>query len=404
MTAAKTKDKAKTADAPPAQAPAENLPAVFRLRLPYPKALGEYANIDQRQWGVLIDAIWPSAKTVEGVCMAINYCKSRNLDPFKKVVHVVPMTTKTKGQDGKDVYREIESVWPGIAEVRITATRTGIYAGKDAAEFGPDITKTFKHVDDRNDEVKKEKEVTFPEWCRITVYKIVQGVRCAFVGPKVYWEEAYATENRFSEVPNEMWADRRSGQLEKCTEAAALRAAFPEELGGELTAEEMYGRVIDHVPANAATADVETGEMTPPRPDKSAFARNFEDKGKPAAKAEVKSETQTAKGGGDPRPEPPAEGDAVVTKPVEQTEPETDEEEVEDGETTDAFDDAEKRMLTYAGTVAESKDLDDFKVQGRALIDSFKTLSEDEVQALRGQFTRLVLEETRARSKKGSRK
>ena len=42
-----------------------------------------------------------------------------------------------------------------------------------------------------------------------------------------------------------MWKQRPYGQLEKCAEAAALRKAFPEELGNEYAAEEM-GNKIDN--------------------------------------------------------------------------------------------------------------------------------------------------------------
>jgi hypothetical protein len=45
-----------------------------------------------------------------------------------------------------------------------------------------------------------------------------------------------------------MWRRRTRGQLDKCAEAAALRAAFPEELGNDYSAEEMEGQVIDHAP------------------------------------------------------------------------------------------------------------------------------------------------------------
>jgi hypothetical protein len=41
-----------------------------------------------------------------------------------------------------------------------------------------------------------------------------------------------------------MWQSRPEGQLEKCAEAAALRKAFPEEIGNDLTAEEMAGRSL----------------------------------------------------------------------------------------------------------------------------------------------------------------
>ena len=88
----------------------------------------------------------------------------------------------------------------------------------------------------------QERSVTlkFPEWCRVTITRELNGKERAFVGPKVYWLEAYA-KWADTDVPNEMWANRPVGQLEKCAEAGALRRAFPEEIGNDLTAEEMAG-------------------------------------------------------------------------------------------------------------------------------------------------------------------
>lgn len=396
-----TKDKQapKTAEQTPQAAPEAKLPAALTLRMPYPKSLGEYADIDQRQWSVLIDAIWPSAKTVEGVCMAISYCKARNLDPFKKVVHIVPMYSKA-------LKAEIETVWPGIAEVRITATRTGSYAGKDAALFGPDVTKTFRHIDDRDGKIQKEMEVTFPEWCEVTVYKIVQGVRCAFVGPKVYWEEAYATENHFSAIPNQMWADRRRGQLDKCAEAAALRAAFPEELGGEYTAEEMHGRVIEGTAGAPAPTAAVSPEMTPPRPKQSEFERKFEQQQGAAPAKEAAKPTPPADKGSDPRPEPPAEGDETVPEGEGVAVTRS----TRNSETTSAagggspsFAAAEKMLVKMQDGIAEIDDLDEFKKHGRTAIDSLEGLTDDERDVLRGRFTTLILTEQRGREKRGKK-
>jgi phage recombination protein Bet len=321
------------------------------LRLPYPQSLEEYAGIDKRAWKVLIDAVWPAAQTVEAVCLAIQYCKNRNLDPVKKMVHIVPVWSKTGGPEGKGGL--IETIWPAIAEIRTTATRTGVYAGKDASDFGPEITKKFQKVDDRNGAVKEEVEVTFPEWCQITVYRMVQGQRCAFVGPKVYWLEAYATKDNFSEIPNSMWADRKSGQLEKCAEAGALRAAFPEELGNEYAAEEMYGRKVDFAPP----PPVVTGEAIPPRPKKSEFER--------AEKAEAAKPVQQQKTidhKPDPKPEPKADpkpkpepAKVVEPEPEPESEPEPEdvvEEGDQDSSTADVFSleriSSEEQQIWYA--------------------------------------------------------
>ena len=82
----------------------------------------------------------------------------------------------------------------------------------------------------------QERSITlqFPEWCRVTITRELNGKERSFVGPKVYWLEAYA-KRADTEVPNEMWANRPVGQLEKCAEAGALRRAFPEEIGNEVS-------------------------------------------------------------------------------------------------------------------------------------------------------------------------
>lgn len=207
-------------------------------RLPYHPALEQRFGVDRSVWKALVEAVFPAAKSVDSIVMALSYCRARNLDPFKRPVHIVPMWDSKKRA-------YVETVWPGIAEVRTTAFRTGQYAGCDEAEFGPDIEQTFAGTVRDED---RSVTARFPEWCRMTVYRMIGGQRVPFVGPKVYWIESYAKIGA-SDIPNDMWAKRPRGQLEKCAEAGALRKAFPEEVGNMLTAEEMEGQrlVADHV-------------------------------------------------------------------------------------------------------------------------------------------------------------
>lgn len=212
--------------------------AIFQpARLPYHPAIEERFGLDKGTWKVLVEAIFPAAKTADSIVMALSYCKSRGLDIMKRPVHIVPMWDSGRGA-------MVETVWPGISELRTTASRTKGYAGCDEAQFGPMITMDFTgRVKEKGDWKDAKVTVEFPEWCRITVYRIVGNERCKFVGPKVAWLESYATQGA-SELPNKMWQERPEGQLEKCAEAAALRRAFPEEIGNELTAEEMIGRNV----------------------------------------------------------------------------------------------------------------------------------------------------------------
>jgi phage recombination protein Bet len=197
-------------------------------RLPYHPDLNARFGVDATGWRALTDAVWPGAKTVNGVVLALSICKARHLDPFKRPVHIVPIWSTALGA-------EVESVWPGIGELRTTAFRTGLYAGRDPTIFGPDQTHNMDGT-----------EITFPEWAQITVYRFARGgsSRMAFPGPRVYWMETYATAKRDTIRPNAMWTKRPRGQIDKCAEAAALRGAFPEEIG-EYTAEEMEGQIVD---------------------------------------------------------------------------------------------------------------------------------------------------------------
>lgn len=206
-------------------------------------------------WRALVDAIFPSAKTTEAIELGLAYCRARKLDIFKRPIHIVPV------YDSK-LKREVETVWAGIGELRTTAARTGSWAGCDEAVFGRDITETFTGMTGFG-EYRKEttKTVIFPEWCSLTVYRTVQGQRVPFPGPRVYWSETYATMGQ-TDVPNEMWATRSRGQLEKCAEAAALRRAFPEEIGSELIAEEVGRRPrVSAVATDLPTEVVATSKL-----------------------------------------------------------------------------------------------------------------------------------------------
>lgn len=231
-------------------------------RLPYHPAFEERFGVDQAAWRALVEAVFPAARTSEGVLLALSYCRARKLDPFKRPVHVVPIWDTAKGG-------YVESVWPGIGELRTTAFRTGQYAGCDPAEFGPDHTETFKgRIKKGNNWEEAAETITYPEWCQFTVYRLLRtGERVAIPGPRIYWLETYARRMP-SAVPNDMWCKRSRGQLEKCAEAAALRRAFPEEVGNDLTSDEMAGQ--DAGTAAGTVIDHEE-KAPPPRPKRGDY-------------------------------------------------------------------------------------------------------------------------------------
>lgn len=127
---------------------------------------------------------------------------------------------------------------PSIAEARITAHRTGEYAGQDAPVFGEIIP------------IKIGEETHLaPEFCTVTVYRMIHGQRMACLHTEFFDEACGVTKDGDL---NSMWRKRKRGQLAKCAEAGALRKAFPEEMGGIITADELEGQ--ENEPRNVTPA------------------------------------------------------------------------------------------------------------------------------------------------------
>lgn len=190
-------------------------------RLPFHPAIQERFGVTKAEWKALVEAVFPLATSTDSIVLALSYCKARKLDPFKKNIHIVPIWNS-------QLKRMVDTIWPGIGELRTTAFRTGQYAGRGDTVFGPDVTEKLGSV-----------TVTYPEWAQVTLSRTVEGMPVQFAGPRVYWKETYSTAKRDDPSPNAMWLRRPRGQLDKCAEAAALRSAFPEELGNEHTDDEI---------------------------------------------------------------------------------------------------------------------------------------------------------------------
>lgn len=197
-------------------------------------------NIDPATFSALSNSIFPGAMP-ESIALAWDYCMARKLDPMKKPCHIVPMNVKN-AKTGNYEWRDV--IMPGIAEIRITADRTGKYAGQDAPVFGPFVEMVFG----------KQTHVV-PDWCSVTVYRWMNDERVPFTHTE-YFEEAANTMKDGS--LNSMWTKRKRGQLAKCAEAGALRKAFPEESGGMIVAEEAEDQAMrDATPrVNVAEADI----------------------------------------------------------------------------------------------------------------------------------------------------
>ena len=175
---------------------------------------------------VLASSLYPGA-ALDSIKLVIGYCKAAGLDPMQKPVHIVPMWDAKAGR-----LRDV--VMPGVNLYRTQAARSGQFAGMSEPDFGPDVTAKIGGVD-----------VTYPEWCRVTVKRaLLSGIVAEFTA-REFWMENYAVKGgkEKSIAPNAMWLKRPRGQIAKCAAAQALRIAFP-EIASQATAEEMEGKTL----------------------------------------------------------------------------------------------------------------------------------------------------------------
>lgn len=123
-------------------------------------------------------------------------CKKSGLDPFAKQVYAIQRGGKWSFDISIDGYRAI-------------ADRTGQYAGSDDPLYdsGLDLYEF------------EESGRPHPKVCKVTVWKIVQGVRCPFVGSAKY-EEFNTGSAIWKKMPCQM--------LAVAAERQALRKAFPQ--------------------------------------------------------------------------------------------------------------------------------------------------------------------------------
>ena len=188
---------------------------------------GALALSESELLSVLSSSLYPGANH-DSIRMVLGYCKASGLDPMQKPVHIVPIWDSKAGQ-----MRDV--VMPGVGLYRTQASRSNQMAGISEPEFGPMVT-----------EVLGGQSVTYPEWCRVTVRRLLPNGQTADFTAVEYWIENYAIKGgkEKSTAPNAMWTKRPRGQIAKCAEAQALRKAFP-EIGSAPTAEEMEGKSLD---------------------------------------------------------------------------------------------------------------------------------------------------------------
>lgn len=145
-----------------------------------------------------------------------------NLDPFKRQIYAVPYnnrdgSTQMVIQTGIDGYRAV------AARVRDPRTGDTLYDGQDEPQW----------LDRRGNWTSAWTEDYPPEAARIAVWR--KGIGRPFVAVARFKSYAKVRDGQLKDL----WATMPDVMIAKCAEALALRKAFPDELGGVYTVEEM---------------------------------------------------------------------------------------------------------------------------------------------------------------------
>lgn len=221
---------------------------------------------DQTQWTPDQRAALASAGVSEEVSPAeltvfLHECQRTGLDPFSKQIYLI-------GRNDKQLDRKVFKSQTGIDGYRVVAHRA---ARRDRVKLGYADTLWAGP-----DGVWREAWLwdNPPLAAKVTVFRDGEPF------------PAIATLNEYAEMWNGqlkgMWRRMPANQLAKCAEALALRKAFPHDLGGIYTAEEMGQADNEQQPSTPVRMTPERpvfeGSVEPQQPDPAVFWETDEGK------------------------------------------------------------------------------------------------------------------------------
>jgi phage recombination protein Bet len=208
---------------------------------------------DQTTWTPEQGAVLRQSGIGESVTTAelsgfLHLCQRTGLDPFSRQIYLIGRYDKKAGRDvftpqtGIDGYRVIAQ--------RVTAQTAGTYGYEDT--LWCDSSGQWRDVWLADEP---------PAAAKVTVIR--NGARFSAVARFSEYAQTFRDGNLMG-----LWAKMPAGQIAKCCEALALRRAFPHDLAGVYTAEEM-AQADDPAPVVVQSKAVDPGmwdTQGPPSP------------------------------------------------------------------------------------------------------------------------------------------